>query len=214
MIMTLKGLCHCSRTNCDSHLAILVALNTLPHRFMILSAVLQWGWHLTEGKGQLRAAAASVFNFPIPEIGVCVGFLVNSPSSGISYIVLDAMPFKWQWWSTPLTCGFHVNSSSLLPREITMPLVNILLLVLPSFRFVLQLAEAALFVPFSDEALSVALHVSVSVLTPGVESSQEPLHSHCHAVREAVCGLCYWNAHDCGKGRSKTPTLSGFCIIL
>lgn len=39
----------------------------------------------------------------------------------------------------------------------------------------------------------MTLHVSVSVFKPGVESSQEPLHSHYHAVREAVCGRCYWS---------------------
>lgn len=56
------------------------------------------------------------------------------------------MPIKWQWWSTPLTCGFCVNSSSLLPREITLPLVNTLfLLVLPSFQFVLYSSLQRLF---------------------------------------------------------------------
>lgn len=196
MRLTLKGLCHCSRwMNCDSHLTILVALNTLPCPMdsMILSAVLQWGWHLTEGKGQLWATVAFVFNFPIPEIEVCVVFLVNSLSSCVSYIVLDVMPVKWRWWSTSLTCGFHVNSSSLLPREITMPFVNILfLLVLPSFQFVFYSSMQRLF-PLFHSPRKPFLWLSMSVLTPGVESSQEPLHNHYHAAREAVCGLCYWS---------------------
>lgn len=62
-----------------------------------------------------------------------------------------------------------------------------------SVRALVQLAEAVLSVPFSEEALSVALHISVSILTAGVESSQESLHSHCHAVRETVCELYYWS---------------------
>lgn len=158
MRWTLKCLCHCSRwMTCDSHLAILVALNIL------LYPTNSWPYRLScsgadiwEGKGQLWATVAFIFNFPIPEIGVCMGFLVNSPSSDISYIVLDIIPVKWQWWSTPLTCGFHVNSSSLLPREITVPLVNILfLLVLPSFQLVLYFSLQRLFSLFCSLTLLV-----------------------------------------------------------
>lgn len=63
----------------------------------------------------------------------------------------------------------------------------------------------------------MALCVSVSVLTPGVESLQEPLCSHCVMLRErqfvdSVTGV---QPHDCRKGgRSKTPTLADFCTIL
>lgn len=76
--------------------------------------------------------------------------------------------------------------------------------------------EAVLSVPFSEEALSVAVHASVSVLTAGVESSQEPLHSHCHAARDLWTLVTGVQPHDHRKvgRRSKTPPLAGFCTIL
>lgn len=112
------------------------------------------------------------------------------------------MPIKWQWWSTPLTCGFCVNSSSLLPREITLPLVNTLfLLVLPSFQFVLYSSLQRLFSLFCSPRksfLCLFLHLSL-----GVESSQESLRGHCHAAREAVCELCYWSPASCSQESGK-----------
>lgn len=151
MRLTLKGLCHCSRwMNCDSHLAILVALNTLlcPMILCPYDSISCLAVGLTSDWGKRTAVGYSSFCLQLPHPrnrGVC-RILVNSLSSGISYIVLDVMPVKWQWWSTPLICGFHVNSSSLLPREITMPFVNILLDIgLPSFQFVLYSSLQRLF---------------------------------------------------------------------
>lgn len=163
---------------------------------MILSAVLQWGWPLTEGKGQLWGAVAFILQLPHLKIGLCVGFLVNSLSYGISYIVLDVMPFKWQWWSSPLSCGFHVNSSSLLPREFTMLLINILFLLgLPSFQFVLYSSLQRLFSlshslrkPFLWLCTCVCSYTWSKKLTGASAQSLS-----CCERGEVVCVLFYWS---------------------
>lgn len=113
---------------------------------------------------------------------------------------LYVMPLQWQWWNTPLTCGFHVNNSSLLPREITMPLVNTLfLLVLPSFQFVLYSSLQRLFCRFHSPRkpfLCLSMYLCWFLrLSPRAESSQEPLHGHCHAVRGSLQTLLLESSH-------------------
>lgn len=169
---------------------------------MILSAVLQWGWHL---RGKRTAVGYSSFCLQLSHPRNRCVCRISSELSVIwcfIYCFKCTMPVKWQWWSTPLTCGFHVNSSSLLPREITLPLVNTLfLLVLPTFQFVLYSSLQRLFSLFYSPRksfLCLFLHLS-----PGVESSQEPLHGHCHAAREAACELYYWSSATCPQESGK-----------